>query len=122
MPEGLSVTAANQCLSTLASNYTWAKLHVGAPGAAATANAAVEATRKQVTWSTPASAAMDNATTALQWVNVAGSEDYTHITLWTASTGGTFGFSGTIVANPVTASDNFTIAVGDLDVVFSTAS
>ena len=54
----------------------------------------------------------DNAQT---WVNVAGSEDYTHFSLWDNSTAGNCLFTGTITANAVTAGDTFTIASGDID-------
>lgn len=115
MAEGFSTTAANHALDTEFAIYTWAKLHIGAPGAAGTSNAAAETTRKQATWGSAASGAISNVTTALTWTNVAGSEDYTHISLWTASTAGTFGMSGAVTASPVTAGDTFVIAVGDLD-------
>lgn len=122
MAEGLSVTAANEALTELASIYTWVKLHTGAPGSAGTANAATEDDRQQADWTTPASGAMTTETSALTWTNVAGSEDYTHHTVWTASTAGVFGWSGSVTANAVVAGDTFTIAVGDLDVSFTTAS
>lgn len=121
MAEGLSVAAANALLDSLGSTYSWIKLHTGAPGANGTANAATETTRKQATFGAASGAAL-TTTAPLQWTNVAGSEDYTHYTMWTASSGGTFGHSGTITANPVTAADTFTIATGDLDVVFPTAT
>jgi hypothetical protein len=97
------------------------KLHVGAPGAAGTSNPAVETTRKQATWDAPAGGASQNSN-ALSWSTVAGSEDFTHFSCWTASSAGSFGFSGQITANPVSAGDNFAIAIGDLDVAFPIAS
>lgn len=121
MAEGFSTAAANAALDTHLAIYTWIKLHVGAPGAAGTANAATETTRKQAAWASASSAASSN-TGALIWTNVAGSEDYTHFTAWTASTNGTFGFSGTITANAVTAADTFTVPIGDLDVSLPVAS
>ena len=122
MAEGLSSTAANEALTTLKANYTWVKLHTGAPGSAGTSNAAGETTRKQATWSTPSGGSMTTVTTALTWTNVSTSEDYTHHTLWTASTAGTFGWSGSVTANAVVAGDTFTIAVGDLTSSFTLAS
>jgi len=122
MAEGLSVAAANAALTTLAGTYTWVKLHTAAPGSAGTTAAATETTRKQADWTTPSGGAMTTETTALTWTSVAGSEDYTHFTVWDASTAGNFGFSGTVTANAVVAGDTFTIAIGDLDVSFSTAS
>lgn len=122
MAEGWGATAGNAALTTLTTTYPWLKLHTAAPGSAGTTAAATETTRKQVTWGTASAGAIESATTALTWTNVAGSEDYTHCTFWTASTAGTFGFSGTVTANPVTAGDTFTIAIGDVDVTLTLAS
>ena len=121
MAEGLSVTAANALLSSLAATYTWAQLHVGPPGANGTANVAVETDRVQVTWGAPGGGAISNSA-LLTWLGVAGTEDYTHASLWTSSTVGTFGLSGVVTANAVTAGDTFTIPVGELDVALQTAS
>lgn len=93
----------------------WVKLHVGDPGEDGTANAATETTRKEMTAGAAASGATSNDN-ALTWTNVAGTEDYTHFSLWDASTAGNCLWTGTITANPVTAGDTFTIAVGDLDI------
>jgi hypothetical protein len=117
----MSSAAANTALDAVLAVYTWVKLHVGAPGSAATANAATETTRKQATWRAASSGASSQSN-ALTWTNVAGSEDYTHFSVWTASSGGSFGFSGTVTANAVTAGDTFTIAIDDLDVSFTLAS
>ncbi len=121
MATGWGSAGAGTALDATRAAYTWIKLHVGDPGSAGTANAATETTRKQATWGTVTSGAFSN-TAALDWTSVAGSEDYTHWTCWTASTAGTFGFSGTLTANPVTTGDNFSIAIGDLDVAVTLAS
>ncbi len=121
MATGWGSAGAGTALDSARAAYTWIKLHVGDPGAAGTANPATETTRKQATWGTVSAGAFSN-TGALDWTNVAGAEDYTHFSCWTASTAGTFGFSGTVTANPVTAGDNFSIAVGDLDVSVPLAS
>lgn len=121
MATGWSATAGNAALATLIGTYTWAQLHVGDPGANGTANVATETDRVQVDWGTVAAGAVANEA-AVQWTNVAGTEDYTHVTFWTASSAGTFGFSGTVTANAVTAGDTFTIPIGDLDVTLTLAS
>lgn len=115
MAVGWSTAEANDAIDALLASYTWVKLHTGDPGASGASNAATETTRKQATWSAASSGHADN-TGALTWTNVAGTEDFTHFSLWTASTAGTFGFSGTITANAVTAGDTFTIAANDLDI------
>ncbi len=130
MAVGLAAATANSLLDALfnQTNYTaptaiWIKLHVGDPGAAGTSNAAVETTRKDITavFSAAASGAV-TSDTAVTWTNVAGTEDFTHWSVWTASTGGTFLWSGTVTANAVTAGDTFTLPIGDIDASLSTAS
>ncbi len=121
MATGWSSTAGNAALTTLTTTYPWIKLHVGDPGANGTANAAVETDRIQATWGSAASGAISNSA-QLEWTGVGGTEDYTHFSAWTASTAGTFGFSGTVTANAVTTGDTFTIAIGDLDVTLTLAS
>lgn len=121
MAEGLGSAGANTALDAFTAAYTWVKLHIGAPGAAGTSNPAVETTRKQATFSAAASGAC-TTTAILTWTNVAASEDYTHFTLWTASSGGTFGGSGTVTASAVTAGDTFQVPIGDLDLSFTLAS
>ncbi len=121
MADGISTTAANATLDTLAATYPWVKLHVGLPGAAGTSNPATETTRKQATWAAASSASVANSG-ALTWTSVAGTEQYTHFTAWTASTNGTFGFSGAVTANAVTAGDTFTVAIGALTASLTAAS
>lgn len=113
MAEGWGPTAGNHALDTECALYTWVKLHTGAPGAAGTSNAATETTRKQVTEAS-ASGGSKASSADLTWTNVAGSETYSKFTRWTASTAGTFGFSGTLTANPVTAADTFSIVSGNM--------
>jgi hypothetical protein len=121
MAEGWSTAQANSIIDAAVAAYPWMKLHVGAPGSAGTSNAAVETTRKQVTFGAAASGAASN-TGAITWSGVAGTEDATHCSFWSASTNGSFGFSGTITANALTAGDDLTFAVGDIDITVPTAS
>lgn len=127
MAESISSAAATSVLDAIcnATSYSVAtpyiQLHTGAPGSAGTANVATESTRKSVSFAAAASGAVSNDV-AISWTSVAGTEDFTHWSLWTASSGGTFVWSGTMTANPVTAGDTFTIAVGDLDLALTIAS
>jgi len=121
MPEGFGSAGANTALDALGAAYPWIKLHVGAPGAAGTANAATETTRKQATWAAASGGALTTSA-QLQWTSVAGAEDYTHFTAWSASTAGTFGFSGAVTANAVLVGDTFTLAAGDIDATVPLAS
>ena len=127
MATGLAAATANSFLDALcnATSYSvaevWIKLHTGDPGASGTSNAATETTRKQALFSAAASGAI-TSDGALSWTNVAGTEDFTHYSAWTASTAGTFLFSGTVTANAVVAGDTFTVAAGDLDLSLGIAS
>lgn len=121
MATGFLAAAANTALDAALAVYTWVKLHTGDPGAAGTANPATETTRKQATWRASASGASSQSN-ALTWTNIAGSEDATHVSVMTASTAGSVGFTGTVTANPYVAGDTFTIAIDDLDIAFTLAS
>lgn len=121
MALGIAAAEANSILDALVAEYPFIKLHVGDPGAAGTANAATETTRKQVTWGSASGGSVSNSA-QVQWTNIAGSQDATHFSLWTLVSSGTFGVSGTLTANGYTAGDTYTIAVGDLDVTLSTAA
>jgi hypothetical protein len=103
----------------------WVKLHTADPGAAGTAAAATNATRKDVSALIGAAAggAVTN-TGPITWSTgeVIAAEDYTHFTIWDASTGGNFKQSGTITANAVQIGDQFTIPTGDMDFTLSVAA
>lgn len=114
MAEGWGPTAGNAALTTATTTYRFVQLAIGAPGAAGTANPAAETTRKEVTsWGT-ATGGSRASSVALTWTSIAGSQDATHFTAWDALTTGTFGYSGTVTANPYTAGDTLTIASGAL--------
>lgn len=115
----LSTYGANSVLGGTALPATlYAKLHVGNPGAAGTSNPAGETTRKSFTRGAASGGATSNAA-ALTWTAVSTSEDYSHITIWDASTAGNCWFVGTLAANAVTAGDTFEIATGDLDLAMT---
>ena len=129
MAVGLNATVANAILNALcrATAYTgpaalWVKLHVGDPGAAGTANPAGHTTRVQATFGSAASGGAISNTSVLTYTSVTAAEDYTHFSVWDASTAGAFQFSGTVTANPVQIGDTFTFAVGDLDVTLPVAA
>lgn len=122
MAEGFGTAGAATALDALVAAYPWVKMHTGAPGSAGTSNAATETTRKQASWNATGSDGATETSAQLQWTNVAGSEDWTHFSAWTASTGGSFGYSGTITANALTAGDTATIAAGGLTASVTLAS
>jgi hypothetical protein len=130
MAVGLASATAQSLLNALfnQTNYTaptalFIQLHTAEPGASGTTAVATETDRQDITssFSTASGGTVTNDV-AITWTNVAGSEDFTHYSVWSASTNGTFYWSGAITANTVTAGDTFTIPVGDLDGTMSTAA
>lgn len=113
MADGFGSAGANTVLDSLGSTYPWVQLHTGLPGSAGASNVAAETTRKQATFAS-ASGGSKASSADLTWTSVAGSETYSHFSLWTASTNGSFGGSGSVTANAVTAGDTFTISSGSL--------
>lgn len=119
----IAVGERNKMLDAFAANGTytangavWVKLHTGDPGAAGTNNAATETTRKEATFPAASSGALSNDAN-IEWTNVSTTETYTHISLWTASTAGTFLGSDDLSASAaMTAGDTFRIPTGDLDI------
>ena len=124
MTVGMVASEANEDLDALVAEFPWIKLHVGDPGAAGTSNAAGNTTRKQASWSA-ASGGSVTTSAELLWsdAEVNTAEDYTHISGWTASTAGSFGWSGTMTANAVSASgDEFRIAAGGITLSLTVAA
>lgn len=122
MALGLSETLANALLDqAYALGYRWLKLHTGDPGPNGTANAAGHTTRLQIT-----APAADNGTLTtsadLDYTGVTSTETWRNVTLWTASTGGTFGLSGVMPPKSVTAGDDVTLPAGSVTAAFPLAS
>lgn len=119
----IAVGERNKMLDAWCGNTTYTanaacyvKLHTGDPGSAGTNNAATETTRKAATFAAASSGALTNSGN-IDWTNVSTTETYTWISLWTASSGGTFIGSDDLSASAaMTAGDTFRIAAGDLDV------
>lgn len=118
----LAVGVRNSMLDALCrgvvfdNDEVWVQLHLGDPGAAGTSNPAAETTRKQATFGAGAATGAISNTAAVEWTNVSTSETYTHVSLWSASTAGTF-LGSDDLSSPaaVTAGDTFRIPTGDLD-------
>jgi hypothetical protein len=58
----------------------------------------------------------------MTWTAIAGSQDATDFTNWSASSAGNFGFSGAVTANAYTAGDTVSVAAGALVVSVTLAS
>lgn len=76
----------NTAYAAIANVYV--KLHTGDPGSAGTANASAVTTRNEVTWNAPSGGSM--TLSALSDYSMTAAETISHVSLWTASSGGTF--------------------------------
>ena len=92
------------------------QLHVGAPGAAGTSNVAANTARRQGTFGAAASGGAISNTVDLEWTSVPNAETYTHVSFWSASSGGTFlGDDDLSASAAMQVGDTFRIPAGDLD-------
>lgn len=109
MTAGLAAATVNSFLDT-SYDDRWIKLHTGDPGSAGASNAAAgDTTRKQYT-SAAASGGVKSATSVGPWTNGGTSETITHISIWDASTSGTFLGSIALSASKAwVSSDTFTL-------------
>jgi hypothetical protein len=114
MAEGLSTTLVSNWLNTLRAAgaafgpvaATYVQLHTANPGAAGTtAISAGSTTRIAATFSTSsAGSALALSASVGPWTNGGTSETITDISVWTASTAGTFLFSVALTASKAWAS------------------
>ena len=98
---------ANGAPGAVANVYV--KLHLGAPGETATANAAAETTRVEATFGAASGGAVALSAT-VSWSSVSTTETVTHVSLWDNLTAGNalaVGALGSSVA--LTAGDDFDI-------------
>ena len=126
MAVGVSAATANGMLYALCRSVTYdpvgffVKLHLADPGSAGTTSPAVNTVRQSVTFSaagTPGAGAITNSV-AVTWTSVSTTETYSHVSFWdtVGPAGGTFLGSDALNAPvAVTAADDFTIPIGDLD-------
>jgi len=123
MTTGLGSGTANAILNELCNTGTWTvptsfwvKLHLGDPGAAGSANTASNTTRQLASFSSAAAGAITTVVD-VTWTSVSATESYSHVSFWDASSGGTLLATDNLeVTRGLTAGDNFTIAVGDIDI------
>lgn len=129
MTLGWNKTVANSMLDAAlrAVAYTgpgtiWAQLHANDPSSTGMANLAQPSNniRHTVAFSAASNGISANST-AVVWTSsdITVGTDYTFITLWNSSSAvllTNYIASGTVVANPVSIGDTFTIAIGSLQV------
>ena len=119
MAEGLSITLVSNWLNTLRAAgaafgpvSTYVQLHTANPGAAGTtAISAGSTTRLQATFSaSSAGSALALSGSVGPWTNGGTSETLTDISVWTASSAGTFLFSVALTTSKAWASgDSFSL-------------
>jgi hypothetical protein len=73
------------------------KLHIGDPGEDCTANAAAETKRKTITLTAIENGTVKNEA-ALEWAEVAATEEITHVSVWDAETEGNPRIYGALTA------------------------
>lgn len=108
MTTGLASAAVNGWLDgTFATASCFLKLHTADPGAAgATAAAAGDTTRKQATMAAASGGSKAASASVGPWTNGGTSETVSHISIWSASTAGTFNGSAALTASQPWASTN----------------
>lgn len=108
MTVGLASSVVNGWLDgSFATATCWVKLHTADPGASgATAAAAGDTSRKQATMASASAGSKAMTGTAGPWTNVSTSETLSHISLWTASTAGTFQGSAALSASQAWVNTN----------------
>jgi hypothetical protein len=109
-------TYRNTAASAIAAVYV--QLHTADPGAAGTTSISVgSTTRNLITWSAAAGGSM--ALSALgTWTNGGTSETISHVSLWTAASGGTFLQSFALTAGQAWVSTN-TLTINTFTVFFT---
>lgn len=108
MTVGLAASVVNGWLDgTFATATCWVKLHTADPGASGATGAAVgDATRKQATMAAASGGSKAASASVGPWTNGGTSETLSHISLWSASSAGTFNGSGALSSSQAWASTN----------------
>lgn len=108
MTTGFTAAVVNGWLDgTFATATCYVKLHTADPGAAGTTGAAAgDATRKQATMAAASGGSKAMTSMASSWTNGGTSETLSHISLWTASSAGTFQGSAALGSSQAWASTN----------------
>jgi hypothetical protein len=100
--------------TSLAIAATYVQLHTDDPGEDGTANVATETGRQSADWDPAAGGAVALAND-LEWLAVAGTETYTHLSIWDAATDGncvwTLPLDDPVDVN---AGNNFVITSGNI--------
>lgn len=123
MTAGISTAVANSALGNITgTDMNDVALATGDPGTAGTTNPSNVTTRQSLTWGSASSAsiAITNTPTWSSWAGTNG-EVETYLTLWSASTSGTFGGSVALSAS-VTMDTGDTLEILSLSISLPTAT
>lgn len=92
----------------------WTQLHIGAPGTDGLGNPAGETRRIQGSWGPADGTGTAVNLSDLDWLIVAATETYTHVSIWDAETGGDVWLQGPL-SNPIpiTVSSDMQFPAGD---------
>jgi hypothetical protein len=123
MATGLAAAIAQSMLNALCRNVAWTqpagfflKLHTADPGAAGATAAFGDATRQSATFAAAATDGTITNSADVNWVNVTAAGTVTHVSFWSAASGGTFlGSDDLATPRLLAVGDNFTILAGDVD-------
>lgn len=129
MADNISAGVANSVLALLLNGSAFAgftspyvQLHTGLPGAAGTAAVAGNNIRQTAgAFAAPSGGTTTNSA-AVNWTSVSTAETYSHVSLWSAASGGTFIASGSITAGAILVGQNFQIPAGGISVTLPVAS
>ena len=124
MADGLSTAVANSALGTITgTDAAYVQLHTGGPGSAGTSNVSSVTTRQATTGWGSASGGSISISGTPTWTSWGGSngEVVTDISLWSASSSGTFGFSMTL-SSSVTMDTGDSLEITAISVTLPTAS
>ena len=123
MATGLAAAIAQSMLNALCRNVPWTqpagffcKLHTADPGAAGATAAFGDSTRQSTTFAAAAADGTITNSADVNWTNVTAAGTVTHVSFWSAVTGGIFlGSDDLAVPRQLAIGDNFTILAGDVD-------
>lgn len=133
MALGLASTYAQNVLNSLFHNTAfptlpnqwWVKFHIGDPGAAGTANPALNTTRYQATFGAASASGTTASVTNSAQISlgtIATTETYSHFSLWTSSSGGNLLATGQLFGGSVTAGTQANFPQGALGVTITIAA
>lgn len=111
----LTLSARNTILPTLVGGTVYIALHTAAPGDAGSANELVDSSyaRQAATFTIDSGTGTASLAATLNF-SLSAAATITHISMWSAATGGTASEQQSLTAPVAVSSGTFTIAAGDI--------